>query len=160
MQGTQNGTKSEFNIEEVCSLLKIKPYVLRFWESEFPEVGSSTNQSGERIFAIKDIETLAFIKKLLAVEKVTIEKAKREVTRLHREKTQGVAKKPSASPASSSSSKVFPPKLRGSESRQKPVPVASKAIKVPQYGVSKDDLEKIFMAKKKLKSIVDFSLNQ
>lgn len=68
--------KSSFKLNEVCSITGVKSYVLRFWESEFPEISPLTSGPGEKIYVQKDIEAILIIKKLLFVEKMSIEKAK------------------------------------------------------------------------------------
>ncbi len=72
--------KSEFKSDEVCGLTGVKPYVLRFWETEFEEISPKTSSSGLRLYQHKDIEAIAVIKKLLFDDKLTIEEAKREMT--------------------------------------------------------------------------------
>ena len=68
--------KSHFKLNEVCSLTGVKPYVLRFWESEFDHISPVLSSSGQKLFEHKDIEAIAFIKKLLFEDKMSIEKAK------------------------------------------------------------------------------------
>ncbi|OUR97000.1 hypothetical protein A9Q84_11740 [Halobacteriovorax marinus] len=71
--------KSHFKLNEVCSLTGVKPYVLRFWESEFDHISPILSSSGQKLFEHKDIEAIAYIKKLLFDDKLTIEKAKMEL---------------------------------------------------------------------------------
>ena len=71
--------KSHFKLNEVCSLTGVKPYVLRFWESEFDHISPVLSSSGQKLFEHKDIEAIAFIKKLLFEDKMSIEKAKSEL---------------------------------------------------------------------------------
>ncbi len=71
--------KSHFKLNEVCSLTGVKPYVLRFWESEFDHISPVLSSSGQKLFEHKDIEAIAFIKKLLFEDKMSIEKAKAEL---------------------------------------------------------------------------------
>jgi DNA-binding transcriptional MerR regulator len=68
--------KSSFKINEVCALTGIKSYVLRFWESEFPEIAPLSSSSGQKLYEYKDIEAILTIKKLLFEDKQTIEQAK------------------------------------------------------------------------------------
>jgi DNA-binding transcriptional MerR regulator len=77
----QNGpieipNKSSFKINEVCALTGVKSYVLRFWESEFPEIAPIMSSSGVKLYEHRDIEAILLIKKLLFEEKYTIEKVK------------------------------------------------------------------------------------
>lgn len=71
--------KSHFKLNEVCGLTGIKPYVLRFWESEFEEIAPILSSSGQKLYEHKDIEILAIIKKLLFDDKLSIEQAKLEL---------------------------------------------------------------------------------
>ncbi len=74
--------KSSFKINEVCALTGVKSYVLRFWESEFPEIAPMTSSSGVKLYEHKDLEAILLIKKLLFEDKLTIEKAKLELKKL------------------------------------------------------------------------------
>ncbi|PIK15292.1 MerR family transcriptional regulator [Halobacteriovorax sp. JY17] len=71
--------KSHFKLNEVCSLTGVKPYVLRFWESEFDHISPVLSSSGQKLFEHKDIEAIAFIKKLLFEDKMSIEQARAEL---------------------------------------------------------------------------------
>ena len=71
--------KSSFKINEVCALTGVKSYVLRFWESEFPEIAPIVSSSGQKLYEHKDIEAILFVKKLLFEDKLTIERAKAEL---------------------------------------------------------------------------------
>ncbi|ATH07504.1 hypothetical protein BIY24_05970 [Halobacteriovorax marinus] len=71
--------KSHFKLNEVCSLTGVKPYVLRFWESEFDHISPILSSSGQKLFEHKDIEAIALIKKLLFEDKMNIEQARAEL---------------------------------------------------------------------------------
>lgn len=71
--------KSLFKLEEVCSLTGVKPYVLRFWESEFDEISPILSSTGQKVYEHKDIEAVIVIKELLFDKKFTIDQAKVEV---------------------------------------------------------------------------------
>ena len=68
--------KLYFRIGEVARLAGIKPYVLRFWETEFPALGPKKSGTGHRLFRRKDVELLLNIKHLLYDRKFTIEGAR------------------------------------------------------------------------------------
>lgn len=72
--------KSHFKLNEVCGITGVKPYVLRFWESEFNEISPIVSSSGQKLYEHKDIEAIAYIKKLLFEDKLTVERAKRELS--------------------------------------------------------------------------------
>ncbi len=68
-----------FKIGEVCELTDTQPYVLRYWESEFPSLAPAKNSSGQRIYRRRDIETVLHIKQLLYDEGFTIAGAKKKI---------------------------------------------------------------------------------
>lgn len=69
--------KLYFRIGEVSRLAGIKPYVLRFWESEFPGLGPKKSGSGHRLYRRKDVELVLEIKRLLYDKRYTIEGARK-----------------------------------------------------------------------------------
>ena len=84
-----------FKIGEVCEITDTQPYVLRYWESEFPALAPAKNSSGQRIYRRRDIETVLRIKQLLYDEGFTIAGAKK---RLESE-LQGRVETPQPTPA-------------------------------------------------------------
>src|SRR5258707_15705992 len=68
--------KLYFRIGEVSGLVGVEPYVLRFWESEFPSVGPKKSGTGHRMYRRKEVELLLKIKYLLYEKKYTIEGAR------------------------------------------------------------------------------------
>ena len=68
--------KRYFRIGAVSRIIGVKPYVLRYWESEFPSLRPKRADSRQRVYRREDIETLGAIKKLLYEEKLTIAGAK------------------------------------------------------------------------------------
>jgi DNA-binding transcriptional MerR regulator len=68
-----------FKIGEVCEITDTQPYVLRYWESEFPALAPAKNSSGQRIYRRRDIETVVRIKQLLYEEGFTIAGAKKRL---------------------------------------------------------------------------------
>ena len=71
--------KRFFRIGETSRILGVKPYVLRYWESEFPILKPKRADSRQRTYQREDIETLGEIKRLLYEEKLTIEGAKKRL---------------------------------------------------------------------------------
>ena len=71
--------KRYFRIGEASRIIGVEPYVLRFWESEFPQLKPQRADSKQRTYQKKDLETLFEIKRLLYEEKMTIEGAKRRL---------------------------------------------------------------------------------
>jgi DNA-binding transcriptional MerR regulator len=79
MDAKQIPNKLFFKIGEVCEITDTQPYVLRYWESEFPALAPAKNSSGQRIYRRKDIETVLRIKQLLYEEGFTIAGAKKRL---------------------------------------------------------------------------------
>lgn len=69
--------KLYFRIGEVAKLAGIKPYVLRFWESEFASLGPKKSGTGHRLYRRKDVELVLEIKRLLYEKRFTIEGARK-----------------------------------------------------------------------------------
>jgi DNA-binding transcriptional MerR regulator len=69
--------KLYFRIGDVSRLAGIKPYVLRFWESEFPGLGPKKSGTGHRLYRRKDVELVLEIKRLLYEKRFTIEGARK-----------------------------------------------------------------------------------
>ena len=69
--------KLYFRIGEVARLAGIKPYVLRFWETEFPSLGPKKSGTGHRLYHRKEVELVLEIKRLLYEKRFTIEGARK-----------------------------------------------------------------------------------
>lgn len=61
-----------FRIGEASRLLGLPPYVLRYWEKEFPGLAPEKSSGGQRLYRRKDLELLLMIKHLLYEQKFTI----------------------------------------------------------------------------------------
>jgi len=77
--------KLYFRIGEVSKLLDVEPYVVRFWETEFPGLAPKKSDTGQRLFRRKDVELLLRIKHLLYEKKFTIEGARQALVRAPKE---------------------------------------------------------------------------
>ena len=66
-----------YKAAEICQLTDTQPYVLRFWESEFPQLAAEKNRSGQRVYRREDIDLIFRIKKLLYEEEYTIAGARK-----------------------------------------------------------------------------------
>jgi DNA-binding transcriptional MerR regulator len=64
--------KMFFKIGEVAKITGVKPYILRYWETEFPHLRPSKGRSQHRLYRRKDVEDILRIKELLYAEKFTI----------------------------------------------------------------------------------------
>lgn len=71
--------KLYFKIGEVAKIVGVKPYVLRYWETEFPAIRPGKTRSKHRLYRRRDVEALLEIKRLLHNERFTIEGAKRRL---------------------------------------------------------------------------------
>lgn len=71
--------KRYFRIGEVSRIIGVKPYVLRYWESEFPQIRPSRADSRQRTYQRKDLEIILEIKRLLHEEKLTLEGARKRL---------------------------------------------------------------------------------
>ena len=76
--------KSYFRIGEVARITRVKPYVLRFWESEFKMMTPPKSRSKQRMYRKKDIEMILKIKQLLYAERFTIEGASKRLSAARR----------------------------------------------------------------------------
>jgi DNA-binding transcriptional MerR regulator len=66
-------------IQEVSKLTGLKPYVLRYWESEFKELAPAKDASDQRRYRQADIEVILAIRKLLYEDRFTIEGARKRL---------------------------------------------------------------------------------
>jgi DNA-binding transcriptional MerR regulator len=71
--------KLYFRIGEVSSLCRLPAYVLRFWETEFPQLKPVKSSTGQRMYRRKDVEAVLRIKKLLYEEGFTIAGARQQL---------------------------------------------------------------------------------
>jgi len=65
-----------FRIGEVSTMLGLEPYVLRYWETEFPTLSPKKSGTGHRLYRRKDVELLLRIKHLLYEKRFTIDGAR------------------------------------------------------------------------------------
>jgi len=71
--------KLYFRIGEVSRLCRLPAYVLRFWETEFPQLKPVKGSTGQRMYRRKDVEAVLRIKKLLYEEGFTIAGARQQL---------------------------------------------------------------------------------
>ncbi|HUK49203.1 MAG TPA: MerR family transcriptional regulator [Terriglobales bacterium] len=71
--------KLYFRIGEVSRLCRLPAYVLRFWETEFPQLKPVKSNTGQRMYRRKDVEAVLRIKKLLYEEGFTIAGARQQL---------------------------------------------------------------------------------
>lgn len=75
----QSIKKLYYSISEVSEITSLKPYVLRYWETEFKQLAPPKNRAGNRTYRQKDIELIQRLKQLLHIEKFTIEGARKKL---------------------------------------------------------------------------------
>jgi len=68
-----------YKIGEVCKLADVQPYVLRYWETEFPQLAPNKSGGGQRLYTRGEIDTILRIKELLYREGFTIAGAKKRL---------------------------------------------------------------------------------
>jgi len=74
-----------FKIGEVCDIVGVEPYVLRFWESEFPSIlAPQKSKTGHRVYKRKDVEMVLKIKELLYERGFTIAGARKQLSARNR----------------------------------------------------------------------------
>jgi DNA-binding transcriptional MerR regulator len=71
--------KRYFRIGEVSRIVGVEPYVLRYWESEFPQIRPQRANTNQRTYQKKDLEIILEVKRLLYEEKLTIAGARKKL---------------------------------------------------------------------------------
>ncbi len=71
--------KLQYKIGEACRELDIQPYVLRYWETEFPFLKPDKSKSGQRVYAAEELAIIRRVKELLYDEGYTIAGAKKKL---------------------------------------------------------------------------------
>src|SRR3989440_8080430 len=93
--------KKLYKIGEVCSIADVQPYVLRYWETEFPALAPNKSGGGQRLYTQREIDVILRIKQLLYSEGFTIAGAKK--------KLDAELSGPAAQPVASAESSAPPP---------------------------------------------------
>lgn len=106
--------KLYFRIGEVAKLVGVKPYVLRYWESEIPALRPTKTKSRHRLYRRRDVELLIEIKRLLYAERYTIEGAKKRLRELQRngQKLQTAPSAPPPKPLTMKAARALVGKIR------------------------------------------------
>jgi DNA-binding transcriptional MerR regulator len=68
-----------YKIGEVCRMADVQPYVLRYWETEFPQLAPNKSGGGQRLYTKNEIDIILRIKQLLYSEGFTIAGAKKKL---------------------------------------------------------------------------------
>jgi DNA-binding transcriptional MerR regulator len=112
--------KLYYRIGEVSKITGVKPYVLRYWESEFRWMAPQKSRSKQRLYRRKDIEMILLIRKLLYEERYTIAGARQRLRELGAEKASGAAKAVPRASASAAPTSASQSALEDSESAETP----------------------------------------
>ena len=73
------GEERLYKIGEVCKMADVQPYVLRYWETEFPALAPNKSGGGQRLYSQREIDIILRIKQLLYSEGFTIAGAKKKL---------------------------------------------------------------------------------
>ena len=73
--------KEQYKLSEVCEYTDTQPYVLRFWESEFPQLNPDKSRGGQSIYSREELDLVLRIKQLLNDEEHTLEGARHRLER-------------------------------------------------------------------------------
>lgn len=81
MTSTMSGVQEKlfYKISDVCKLTGLEPYVVRFWETEFPTLHPKKSKGNQRVYIKKEIALIQEIKYLLYEEKMTIAGARKRL---------------------------------------------------------------------------------
>jgi len=71
--------KLYFRIGEVAKMIGVEPYVLRYWETEFPEIAPVKSKARQRLYKRIDVELIYRIRDLLYQQNYTIKGAKKKI---------------------------------------------------------------------------------
>jgi DNA-binding transcriptional MerR regulator len=96
-----------FRIGEVAKLCSLPAYVLRFWETEFPQLKPNKSNTGQRLYRRKDVESVVRVKKLLYEEGYTINGA-RQFLKAEAKRDRSQTALPFAQPRSTNPSDLLP----------------------------------------------------
>lgn len=77
--GRRGMLERTYKIGEVANLTGLKPFVLRYWETEFPQLTPVRTKKGQRLYTDSHLELIGRIKSLLYEEKLTIDGARRRL---------------------------------------------------------------------------------
>lgn len=109
--------KLYFRIGEVSDIVGVKPYVLRYWETEFTDIKPAKSKSGQRLYKRRDVELLLQVRALLYDQRYTIDGAKQRLKEFSREHRDEAAEQlklvEEEKPAADSSGKKIFRRLKG-----------------------------------------------
>ncbi len=74
--------RAQYRIGEASEIIGVKPYVLRYWETEFAGIKPSKSSAGHRVYRKTDLEMLLLIRDLLHAQRYSVEGAKKRLREL------------------------------------------------------------------------------
>ena len=75
----QQPSKLFYRIGEVSRITGLEQYVLRYWETEFPQIKPDKARSGQRLYSKKDLDNILLVKQLLYKDGYTIAGARKKL---------------------------------------------------------------------------------
>ena len=76
---TSENAEVRYKIGDVCRIADVQPYVLRYWESEFPVLAPDRSVQGPRTYSAREVDLIGRIKRLLYDEGYPIAGAKKRL---------------------------------------------------------------------------------
>ena len=64
---------------EACRIAEVAPYVLRYWETEFPALSEGKEKGAAKLYSSRDVKIIARIRELLYDEGFTVAGAKKRL---------------------------------------------------------------------------------
>jgi len=126
--------KSEFRLGEVCEVADTQPYVLQFWETEFPQLEPKLNRKGTRVYSRADLETVLAIKRLLQDENHSIADARKILSK---------GGKRSAKRKSAARKSPPPPAREGTDAADVPVIHRTPTIERERYDTAVREIQRL-----------------
>ena len=124
--------KPFYRANEVCQFTDTQPYVLRFWESEFPQLAPDLSPGGQPVYRKKDIDLVLRIKELLYDGEYTIAAARKQLDR------ESGGKRPSRPPRKQAARRqTQPPRA---ETSPRPPREPSEPVAAPAAGATFDNV--------------------
>jgi DNA-binding transcriptional MerR regulator len=123
--------KLYFKIGEVCDLVGVQAHVLRYWETEFPQLSPQKNRSGQRSYRRRDVEISLRIKELLYDEMFTIAGARKKLQTELREPPKLKIVHPEPRPQQSDAESADSPGLFDDDLNLEPISSSSVQVSPP-----------------------------
>jgi DNA-binding transcriptional MerR regulator len=90
-----------FKIGDVARICEVETYVLRFWESQFPQLKPNKSGTGQRLYRKRDVELALEIKRLVHAQGYTLAGARQTLEQVHRRRDSESSSTPAAATADS-----------------------------------------------------------